>query len=272
MRLAPIPDARGCQYSGSRGHWLAAVAICATLGLLVAACSRRLDPAGPPGDSHATSVPPGCRGERRAPVDHAAGGRHRTSPNRGITVTAAGGRITNVVVRTRGEPVTGRLNAAGTLWHSRWALDVSQRYTVTATARGRPAARSRGPARSARSRRRRTFSTRIVEGYRQTYGVGMPIILYFSRPVINRAAVERALRSGPPSRSSAPGTGTAMQHGAGVPVFPAAQLLAAAHPGELHRPPERGRGRAGRVRAPHAHADFTIGRSLIVVASTARHS
>jgi lipoprotein-anchoring transpeptidase ErfK/SrfK len=39
-----------------------------------------------------------------------------------------------------------------------------------------------------------TFTTEIVEGYRQTYGVGMPIILYFDRPVVYRAAVERALQ------------------------------------------------------------------------------
>src|SRR5581483_698810 len=30
-------------------------------------------------------------------------------------------------------------------------------------------------------------------GDQQTYGVGMPIILYFSRPITNRAAVERSL-------------------------------------------------------------------------------
>jgi lipoprotein-anchoring transpeptidase ErfK/SrfK len=38
-----------------------------------------------------------------------------------------------------------------------------------------------------------TFTTEIIEGSGQTYGIGMPVILYFSRPVVNQAAVEQAL-------------------------------------------------------------------------------
>ncbi|HET7590063.1 MAG TPA: Ig-like domain-containing protein [Solirubrobacterales bacterium] len=124
-----------------------------------------------------------------APVD----GTTDSRPDRGITVRAAGGRISRVVARAGGERISGKLNAAGTVWHSAWALGVSRRYTVTATAVGR----SGDPVtRSSRFRTftpSRTFSTQIIEGYKQTYGVGMPIILYFSRPVANRAAVERAL-------------------------------------------------------------------------------
>ena len=39
-----------------------------------------------------------------------------------------------------------------------------------------------------------TFSTEILEGDNQTYGVGMPIILYFSQRITDQAAVERALQ------------------------------------------------------------------------------
>jgi lipoprotein-anchoring transpeptidase ErfK/SrfK len=120
-------------------------------------------------------------------------GRIDKRPNRGITVTARGGKISQVIAHTGGERVAGKLNAAGTVWRSAWALDVSRLYTVTAIA----AARSGEPVvRRARFRTltpAKTFSTQIIEGHKQAYGIGMPIILYFSRPIANRAAVERAL-------------------------------------------------------------------------------
>ena len=52
----------------------------------------------------------------------------------GITVTAVGGTLNHVTVHTSGDAVSGRLSQDGTVWHSQWALDVSQTYTVTATA------------------------------------------------------------------------------------------------------------------------------------------
>ena len=39
----------------------------------------------------------------------------------------------------------------------------------------------------------RTFRTEIFEGYGQKYGVGMPVILTFSEPITDKAAVERSL-------------------------------------------------------------------------------
>jgi lipoprotein-anchoring transpeptidase ErfK/SrfK len=39
-----------------------------------------------------------------------------------------------------------------------------------------------------------TFQAQIFEGDNQTYGVGMPIMLTFSQPITNRAAVERSLQ------------------------------------------------------------------------------
>jgi lipoprotein-anchoring transpeptidase ErfK/SrfK len=125
------------------------------------------------------------------------------TPGTGITVSAAGGTISSVSVQTKGDPVTGALNADGTVWHSRWALNVSRRYTVVATAVSHSGKRVTQTSSFGTFTPAKTAEAKIIEGYGQTYGVGMPIIVYFSQPVTNRAAVERALEI----RSSKPLTG-----------------------------------------------------------------
>jgi lipoprotein-anchoring transpeptidase ErfK/SrfK len=162
------------------------VAICATLGLLAAGCFGGSMQGARHGDGNANAS-----GARLSITP--AGGSTDTRPNQGITVAARGGKISKVVARTGGERVSGKLNAAGTEWHSTWALDVSRRYAVIATAADSSGARVTRRSRFRTFTPAKTFSTKIIEGYQQTYGVGMPIILYFSRPITDRAAVERAL-------------------------------------------------------------------------------
>jgi len=162
---------------------LATAIAAATLGVLVAGCSG--------GAHHAGGSTP--EGQVRLSITP-RGGTTDTTPNRGISVTAAGGTIKSVIVRTAGGPVAGRLSAGGTVWHSRWALDVGQDYRVVATATG---ASGQTVTRTSSFRTftpAHTFTTQITQGASQTYGVGMPIILYFSRPILYRAAVERALQ------------------------------------------------------------------------------
>jgi lipoprotein-anchoring transpeptidase ErfK/SrfK len=102
-------------------------------------------------------------------------------------------------VTTGGDQVTGSMNAARTAWHSTWALDVAQSYTVTAKAEGTSAAGTSGKTITRTSSFKtlnpsQTFTTQIYEAADQTYGVGMPIILYFNHQITDKAAVERALQ------------------------------------------------------------------------------
>lgn len=121
-----------------------------------------------------------------------ANGSRGVDPSGGISVTALKGTVTNVTVRTSGHPVSGRLGNGGKTWHSAWTLDTSQTYTVAATGSiggqkvtATSTFRTLSPA--------QTFTTMIFEGYDQTYGVGIPIMLTFSQPVTDKAAVERSL-------------------------------------------------------------------------------
>jgi lipoprotein-anchoring transpeptidase ErfK/SrfK len=168
-------------------------AVAAALALMTAACTGGGPATGP-------RVTPAAHASTGAATPSAkvqitpAYGAADVDPSAGITVTAAKGTLTNVTVHTAGDPVSGRLSQDARAWHSQWALDVSQRYTVTATA----AAPGGGTVTATSTFRTltpsRTFSTHIVEGYRQTYGVGMPIILYFSQHITDKAAVERTFQ------------------------------------------------------------------------------
>jgi lipoprotein-anchoring transpeptidase ErfK/SrfK len=125
-------------------------------------------------------------------------------PDQGLTVTATGGKLTHVQASAGGKPVAGTMNTAGTAWHSTWALGVGKQYTVTATGSGS----SGGPVTRTASFHtftpRQTFVTETIEGFQQTYGVGMPIILYFDHTITNRRAVEQAIQV----KSSVPVTGS----------------------------------------------------------------
>jgi lipoprotein-anchoring transpeptidase ErfK/SrfK len=231
------------------------------LALAAAACQNS-SPAGgkqsPPGQPSHTVA------QVSLTITPAAGARD-VRPATGITVTASRGTISSVTVA--GGQVPGTLNAARTSWHSLWALPVSSHLTVTAT--GADGAGQTVTRTSAFSTLRpaSTFTTQIFEGYHQTYGVGMPILLSFSQPITNRRAVERALEL----TTSKPVVGAWYWDGSTALIFrprdywpPQTAVSFTAHLNGVEGAPG--------VYGYHTLTQsWRIGESLIVTASTATH-
>jgi len=96
-------------------------------------------------------------------------------------------------VRTSGDAVSGSLNDGGKSWHSARNLNVSQSYTVTATGTA-PSGEKITTTSTFRTLTPADVPRPDLRGYHQTYGVGMPILLTFSRPSRRRRgrAVARA--------------------------------------------------------------------------------
>ena len=178
------------------------------------------------------------------------------APEHGITVRAAGGRITKVAVDTGGEPVSGKLRDSGTVWRSTWALDVSQHFTVVATAVGRngiPITRTVSFRTLTRAKPSRRRSSR---GIARPTGWACRSSSTSAGRSQDRAAVERALQV----RSSKRVVGawywdTSCNLAAMCVYFRPRSYWPAHTRRELHRSPRRRRGRARRLRQPHADAD-----------------
>jgi lipoprotein-anchoring transpeptidase ErfK/SrfK len=250
------------------GRNLGRFAVLAALGLLAAGCATskpnayQLNPQAVSGSSSASAA--AAQYFQITP----ASGTASASTADGITVNALqGAKITKVAVKTGGDAVTGSLNSAGTSWHSTWALDTGASYTVTATgtdSTGQPVTatssfRTMTPA--------KTFTTGIFEGAGATYGVGMPIMLSFSQPVSNKAAVERALEV----TTSKPVVGAWYWDGSEAVNFrprdywPAnTKVTLTAHLNGV----DAGGGRYGTHTLTQT---FSIGQSVIAVASTTAH-
>jgi lipoprotein-anchoring transpeptidase ErfK/SrfK len=162
------------------------VLVLALLGLVLAGCTF-----GKPGADGSVATAAGPPPVKLAIIP-AAGGQN-VDPDAPITVTATGGKVTAVQVRTAGDPVSGTLSSDGKTWTSTGTLNVAQSYTVTATgvnSAGRTVTRTSAFTTLTPSN---TFRTHIFEGDHDSYGVGMPIELTFSRHVQNEAAVEATL-------------------------------------------------------------------------------
>jgi lipoprotein-anchoring transpeptidase ErfK/SrfK len=124
------------------------------------------------------------------PVDDAT-----TVPlNQPVTVTATAGHLTSVTVTDpTGTLVPGALADGGLSWTTTGALAPSALYHVSATAVNADGATTTTMTSFTTLTPAKVLGTKVAPLDGETVGVGMPIVVYFTSPVTDRAAVERAL-------------------------------------------------------------------------------
>ena len=252
--------------TGRPGRLLAITAATAAAGLLMAACSSGSAAPATPAASH--SAAQASAAAARAQLHITPGnGHHNVNPSKGVTVTASSGKIKSVTVTSGHQTVGGSLNAAQTVWRNRWALQPSRDYTVRATA-----VNSSGTAITTTS----SFHTltpaasdtaMIFEGYKQSYGVGIPIRITFSSPVTNKAAVERSLQI----KSSKPVTGAWYWDGDQTLYFRTMNYWPAGTTVSFNGHLNGVEAAPGVFFTANLTQTFDLGPSLVVVASTRTH-
>ncbi|HEY7261866.1 MAG TPA: Ig-like domain-containing protein [Trebonia sp.] len=196
-----------------------------------------------------------------------APGTRNANPASGITVRARnGGKLGGVRVHTGGDAVTGALSGDKS-WHSKWTLAVDETYTVTATGtddKGHPiTATSTFTTLTPDS----AFHTQIFEGQGGTYGVGMPIMLTFDRPITNKVAVERSLQL----KTSKPVVGAWYWDGDQALYFRPRDYWPAYTTVSFTGHLDGVEGAPGTYGVHDLSQSFSIGQSVIAVASTSAH-
>ncbi|GAA4225632.1 lipoprotein-anchoring transpeptidase ErfK/SrfK [Streptosporangium album] len=112
----------------------------------------------------------------------------------GLVVRTGSGRLAGVTAYAGGTPVPGRLDGTRTTWRSDWALAPDREYIVNVTTSAADGTTVTTSGRFRTLTPTRTFQVRsVTPDPGETVGVGMPIIVDFTAPVEDRAAVEQAL-------------------------------------------------------------------------------
>ncbi|MFE2105574.1 Ig-like domain-containing protein [Kitasatospora sp. NPDC059463] len=139
-------------------------------------------PAGPPPASRATITV--------VPADDA----QNLPPEGPVRVTVAQGRLVSVrLADTRGTEVPGTLLADGTGWTPDGPLPPATAFTLDAVAEDDQGLRAAQHTDFSTMAPLHTFVAFFTPEDGSTVGVGMPVSLRFSRPITDRAAVERAI-------------------------------------------------------------------------------
>jgi lipoprotein-anchoring transpeptidase ErfK/SrfK len=194
-------------------------------------------------------------------------GAGRVKPSTPITVHAVNATLTAVIVRSEGELLGDQPPASGSEWQSRTLLHTSSRYTVEATALDAAGKTVTATSSFRTLTPKNTVRATIFQGLHRTYGVGMPIMITFSSPVVNKRAVERAIEL----RSSTPVVGSWYWDGDSTLDFRPRSYWPANT--TVHFVADLdGVETAPGIYAVHTLTQtFRIGRSLIAVANTTRH-
>jgi lipoprotein-anchoring transpeptidase ErfK/SrfK len=176
---------------------LIATGVGVTAGLATAGCK-------PGGSPAATWAEPG-QGESGTPADQArvtitpAADATKVSPLEQVVVAVEAGTLKEVTVTAGSKTVAGKLDEDGRAWRSTGKLAYDKTYKVSVSA---------ADAAGTVTEHKSTFSTLKPSGVASvvfqanalttlkdggTYGVGLPVMVNFSRSVKNRAEAEKAM-------------------------------------------------------------------------------
>jgi lipoprotein-anchoring transpeptidase ErfK/SrfK len=205
-----------------------------------------------------------------------ANGSTGVLPGSTIVVSTRHGKLRHVTVATAAGPVSGYLAANGT-WQSAEPLTTGTHYTVTATAIGTNKKKVTTSSVFQTLTPHHVFNATITtlgtdpnvsgEISDQQFGVGIPITIMFSHPVSNRAAVEHAIQI----RTSKPVVGAWSWQDAKTVIFRPRQYWPQYTTVQVDGNFDGVQAAPGVYGDRDVHLSFSIGPSLIVVASTRTH-
>ncbi|MEU1418900.1 Ig-like domain-containing protein [Kitasatospora sp. NPDC005751] len=123
-----------------------------------------------------------------------ADGAEDVPPDGAVRVSVAQGRLVSVrLADARGTEVAGTLSPDGASWAPNGPLPLGTAYTLDSVAEDDQGQKANQHTDFSTVARAHTFVAFFTPEDGSTVGVGMPVSLRFSRPITDRAAVERAV-------------------------------------------------------------------------------
>lgn len=186
-----------------RKHGLAVAGVVAML-MVGTACSDTEATPGASGGGQSNSTPgasttPGNGTPSKDPAAASvqvvpATGAASVRPDKPVTVAASGGSLKDVTLKdAEGDKVAGTFNEEKSQWTSAPQLKPGTKYTVSGTAEGSDGKSVPISSSFKTLATSKTLKASVAPLNGETVGVAMPIQIYWSRPVTDRAAVEKRL-------------------------------------------------------------------------------